>query len=221
MNKHIHFTHQTKVFMFSVMGLSILFLLIDSLLADGWITAALWAYVFSAIYIAYAVYTKDQFLKRMLVFAVVAGFAELLADAYLVSTGSLIYPGNEPMIWESPAYMPFSWTVVLMQLGYIGHLMTDQLGWLKSGIILMFIGAMMVPLYEYWAIESGWWDYQNVKEIYSVPLYVMLAEGLLMFLVPFFVEKCRQGDFKTSVIYGLLEGLGMLIAAFIAYQLLA
>lgn len=217
-----HFTKDSRTFMFIMMGVSIIFLLIDSWITQGWITAAIWGYLLFAVYVFYAIITKDQFLKRLLIFTITAGFVELIADVFLVNTDTLIYPLDEPMLLKSPAYMPFSWAVVLMQMGYIGHLITDKIGWLKSGICVMLIGALMVPLYEKWAISSGWWYYQNVQEFHDVPLYVILAEGLLMLPIPYFVEKLKEGkSFLPSVGYGALEGVVMFIAAYVAFQLLA
>jgi hypothetical protein len=70
---------------------------------------------------------KDFFLKRLLVFGVAAGVVELLADCWLVkNTGTLVYPTDEPMVACSPLYMPLAWAVILIQIGYLGWLISNK-----------------------------------------------------------------------------------------------
>jgi hypothetical protein len=96
------------IFMMVVMAFAIGTLVVDSLLDRGWVSARWWGYGFFAVYVVYALVRRDPLIGRLAGFAIVAGFAELVADHYLVSiTGTLHYPLPEPMLWDSPAYMPF------------------------------------------------------------------------------------------------------------------
>lgn len=54
-----------------------------------------------------------------LLFGVVVGLTELVADAWLVDyTRTLDYSiGGGPMIWRSPLWMPLAWEVVAVQFG--------------------------------------------------------------------------------------------------------
>jgi hypothetical protein len=206
------------IFVLSIMTFGILLLIIDSMQEKGWISAAWWGYGLSAVFFAYALITRDSMLLRFILFSVTAGFAELVSDAWLVEyTKTLIYPHDEPMLLSSPAYMPFSWTVVLMEVGYIGWLVSRPWGILKSSIFLCFLGAMLVPLYESWAIHAGWWYYQNTPLVLKVPIYVIIAEGLLMITLPFMLRKIENAKPVTVILWGLAEGVVMLIACLIAY----
>jgi hypothetical protein len=81
---------------------------------------------------------------------------------------------------------------------------------------MIVFSGILIPLYENWAIHAGWWSYQNAKMIGDVPLYIYIAEGLLMFTVPFFLLRCMKRPVQYSVLYGLLQGIVMLLACIIA-----
>jgi len=204
----------------SIMTLSIVILMVDSFIGPSILSAEIWGYGFSAVFLILALVLKDDLLKKVFVFAVIAGFAELPADHYLVSyTKTLIYPLNEPMIWSSPAYMPFSWCVVLVEFGYISWLLLRKFGAVKSGLVLALLGACLVPLYEHWAISAGWWSYHNAEMWGPVPLYIILAEGLLMIPIPYFIKNLDNKNIGTVPFYALAEGVVMLIACLIAISI--
>src|SRR5687767_1421675 len=75
-----------------------------SSLADvGPVSASIITYGLYSFYWIYALRTKNPLLQRLMIFGTVAGLLELFTDHYLVDTiDSLVYPGNELMIWSSP-----------------------------------------------------------------------------------------------------------------------
>ncbi len=98
----------------------------SSILESGPLSAAIISYGLFGVYILYAFITRDSTLSRLILFGLAAGMMELFTDHYLVDTiNSLVYPGKEAMIWSSPAYMPFAWANVLIQLGYYGLLLSN------------------------------------------------------------------------------------------------
>ncbi|MBT1701374.1 hypothetical protein KK083_31060 [Fulvivirgaceae bacterium PWU4] len=203
-----------------IMALSIIALIIDSVQQKGWISAGQWGYGFSGLFLVVALVTKDGLLLRFFLFCIIAGFAELASDAWLVKyTETLTYPPGEPMILYSPAYMPFSWTVVLMEVGYIGWLLSYRWNIAKASLALLLFGAVLVPLYETWAIHAGWWSYHDTPTIFKVPRYVILAEGLLMITVPYMLRKVELSKPAGIVLWALIEGVVMLVACFVAYGL--
>jgi hypothetical protein len=204
-------------FVLGVMTFGIILLIIDSIRERGFVSAMWWGYGLSALFLVFSLATRDLLLLRFLLFAVVAGFAELVADAWLVNTNTLFYPLPEPIIWASPAYMPFSWTVVLMEVGYIGWLVSKKWGIFKASLFLCALGAMLVPLYETWAIHAGWWHYQNTPTIFKVPIYVIIAEGLLMMSVPYMLSKVEKTTLRNIILWGFAEGVAMLLACLIGY----
>jgi hypothetical protein len=207
-------------FVLGAMTVGILVLIIDSLLKEGWITAAWWGYGLSTVFLLYAIIRRDQLLLRFFVFALTAGFAELLADRWLVDyTQTLVYPHPEPMLLSSPAYMPFSWAVVLMEVGYIGWLITNRWNLMVATIALCILGSILVPLYETWAIDAGWWYYHNTPVLGLVPKYVILAEGLLMLTIPFLLKKTETARLPMIVLFGLIEGAVMFLVCIIAYHI--
>jgi hypothetical protein len=207
-------------FVLGVMTFGILLLIIDSIQQRGWISAAWWGYGLSLVFLLFGLATNDRLMLRFLVFCLTAGVAELIADAWLVQyTKTLVYPRPEPMLLSSPAYMPFSWTVVLMEVGYIGWLLSYRWNVMKASIFLFFLGAMLVPLYERWAIHAGWWHYRDTPMLFNVPQYVIVAEGLLMLTVPFMLRKVENAKPAMVLIWGLAEGVVMLVACFLAYAL--
>ncbi|MFN3195228.1 MAG: DUF6989 domain-containing protein [Chlorobiota bacterium] len=204
-------------FALTTMGVAIALLYYFSTYPGGYITASIWGYGLFSVYVIYWLITKDKVFEKLIVFAITAGIVELFADAYLVSiTDTLVYPKPEPMIWDSPAYMPFSWAVVLIQIGYISSLFKDKLGWWKDGLLMVAFSAMLIPLYENFAIHAGWWSYQNAVMWADVPAYIYIAEGLLMFLVPYFLIQCLKKPLKYSIFYGVVEGIVMLLSCILA-----
>ena len=146
-------------FAFAAMAVAIGFLVYFSTFTGGYKTASIWGFGMFSIYVIYWLKTKDKIFGRIILFAITAGFAELFADAYLVNvTDTLVYPSPEPTLWESPAYMPFSWAVVLIQIGYIAWLLQGKLGVWKDGLMMVAFSALLIPLYENFAIHEGWWS---------------------------------------------------------------
>lgn len=192
-------------------------LIVDSIIKTGWVSAELWGLTFFITYLLYTVITFDRVYQFICIFAIAAGFVELIADHYLVVyTGTLVYPHQEPFIWTSPFYMPFSWAVVIIQIGYFGWLISKRTGPVISGLILVVASGLIIPLYESWAIKGGWWHYHHCPNWNGVPYYIFIAEGLLMFTVPWFLNKAEGKKVKIVLGYGMLEGLVMLLACIIA-----
>jgi hypothetical protein len=105
---------------------------------------------------------NDFFLKRLW-FRPTAGVVELLADCWLVkNTGTLVYPTDEPMIACSLCICPFAWAVILIQIGYLGWLISNTEKMWISMLCTTVIGFAVIPLFEHWAKNAGWWYYQKL-----------------------------------------------------------
>jgi len=81
---------------------------------SDWRTGATLNIVDNSLLVGFVVLKRDALLARFLLFGLVVGFAELVADAWLVDyTHTLDYSiGGGPMIWRSPVWMPLAWEVV-------------------------------------------------------------------------------------------------------------
>jgi hypothetical protein len=209
-----------NIFILGSMAVAIIFLIINAYFFKGWISATLWGFGFTIAYVLYALITKDALLGRFLFFGMCAGWIELLPDHWLVAgTKTLIYPPDEPIIDSSPMYMPFSWLVVFIQIGYIGFLLTHKIGLFKASVIVTVLGALIIPVYEHLAIQAGWWSYQNTPTIFNVPYYVIVAEGLLMTTIPFFYKKCEKTKLIAIPLLGFIQGMIMWLTCIIAFAL--
>lgn len=163
---------------------------------------------------------NDMFLKKLLVFGIAAGVTELLADCWLVqSTGTLIYANNEPMIACSPLYMPFAWAVLLIQIGYLGWLISRNEKMYVSIIATTFLGFAVIPLFEHWAKNAGWWYYTNTEMFLNTPYYIILAEGLICSILPFFFAHIHRKNYKWQLPLGIIEGLWIWASYFIAFKI--
>ncbi|WP_421895890.1 DUF6989 domain-containing protein [Marinoscillum sp.] len=191
----------------------------SSVLEAGPLSASIISYGLFGLYILYAVITKDSTLSRLILFGLAAGVMELITDHYLVDTiNSLVYPGKEAMIWSSPAYMPFAWANVLIQLGYYGLLLSKWKGWLVASIILGVAGAMYIPLYEHLAKDAGWWWYHpNAPMIFNAPVYVIICEGLISLSLPLLLTRSSNKGAISATVLGIICGGWIYLSALIAY----
>lgn len=212
---------QTTYVILASSGLLIAWSFGSSILKAGPISASIITYFLYLFYWIYGFRYKNPLILRLVVFGTIAGILELVTDHYLVSTiDSLVYPGNEPMIWSSPMYMPFAWSNVLVQLSFVGVLLTKKKGLLIASIVLCIAGGMYIPLYEHLAKNAGWWYYhQNVSMIFNAPVYVILCEALISLSLPLLVYYSEHNRLQRTVYLGVLEGIWILASAHIAFIL--
>ena len=210
-----------STFIFFSMVIAILGLVGCAYWWHGYVSATFWGYGFSFIYIVYAILKKDALLGRFIFFGACAGWIELLPDHWIVAdTGTLVYPPHEPIIDSSPAYMPFSWLVVFIQIGYIGYLLSYKYSMVRTCIIMLILGSLLIPFYEYLAIDAGWWSYKNTPMIFhKVPYYIILAEGLLMVSIPPLYRVVEKTKFWFIPLWGILQGMIMWLCTLIAFYL--
>lgn len=195
--------------------------LVSSITASGPITASIITYGLYLFYWFYAIYFKNPLILRLVIFGTIAGILELVTDHYLVSTiDSLVYPGGETMIWSSPLYMPFAWSNVILQLSFIGVLLTNKKGLLIASIVLCIAGGMYIPLYEHLAKDAGWWWYHaNTQMIFNAPLYVIVCEALISLSLPVLIAYSERHSLNRTVYLGIVEGVWILISAYIAFTI--
>jgi len=124
------------------------------------------------------------------------------------------------MIWSSPAYMPFAWSNVILQLSFIGVLLTKKYNILIASIILCIAGGMYIPLYEHLAKNAGWWWYHtNTTMIFNAPVYVIVCEALISLSLPMLIFYSEHNKIKKTIYLGLLEGIWIFISAIIAFTI--
>jgi hypothetical protein len=193
----------------------------SSVRASGPISASIISYGLYGFYWLYAIRTKNPLVERLMIFGTIAGVMELATDYYLVDIiNSLVYPGNEPMIWRSPAYMPFAWSNILLQLSFIGVLLTSRYGIIKASIILCIAGGMYIPTYEHLAKDAGWWWYNaNTTMIFNAPLYVIVCEALISLSLPGIVYYSEHHKIGKTLLLGIAEGIWIFVSAWLAFTI--
>lgn len=172
----------------------------------------------NAVLILHAMELRDRFMWRLMLFGLVLGFAELPADAWLVtSTGTLDYSiGGGPMIWHSPIWMPLAWEVIAVQFGYLGtRLIEWKRGW---GLLLAgLLGAINIPFYEEMARSVKWWKYSNCKMLSHTPYYIILGEFGIVLCLALLARLVRTRNYRWAILAGLVGGLciyGWYVGAF-------
>lgn len=185
----------------------------------GPVSASIITYGLYIFYWTYAVRMKNPLILRLAIFGTVAGILELATDYYLVDViNSLVYPGNEPMIWSSPAYMPFAWSNVLLQLSFVGVLLTTRFGLVKASIMLCIAGGMYIPTYEHFAKDAGWWYYNNnTPMLFNAPAYVIICEALISLSLPLAVIYSEHNRVRKTFSLGVAEGVWIFISAWLSF----
>jgi len=161
---------------------------------------------------------RDLLIGRLMVFGLAVGFAELPADAWLVShTHTLNYAiGGGPMLWCSPAWMPFAWQVVAVQFGYVGLRLWERFG--GFGLVMIAgLGAVNIPYYEEMARRIHWWTYSGCRMISFTPYYIVLGEAGIAVALTLLAAQLRRGTWKKAAIAGLIGGLAIFVCYALAY----
>jgi len=212
---------KTTIVILTSSGVLLTWSFVCSLFETGPVTASIITYGLYIFYWYYALRYQNPLILRLVVFGTIAGILELATDHYLVDTiDSLVYPANDWMIWSSPAYMPFAWSNVLLQLSFIGVLLTKKLNLTKASIILCIAGGMYIPLYEHLAKDAGWWWYHpNTQMILNAPVYVILCEALISLSLPFLIRYSEHRQLKKTVLLGIVGGIWIFISAVLAFNL--
>ncbi len=206
-------------FVLFTIALLLLLDVISSIYGLGWKAITATTALILALDVAWIVLRKDRALLGWLVFGLVAGYAELVADWWLVRTGTLVYPQNEPMIWDSPAYMPAAWAVVLTQIGYLSGWLRTKYPVEKAAFATALFAGVNIPVYEHLAKGANWWHYDHTPMVFAAPYYVIAAEFLLALPLAYWADRIVRGSLRRSVLFGLAEGVVMLAAVLIAYWL--
>lgn len=143
-------------------------------------------------------------LANVVVFGLVAGVVELLADWWLVrGLGVLAYPPEGPFVLASPAYMPAAWLGMLVAGVTLGVALRRR--WPVGPISLAVAAAFgaYVPAYEAVARVAGWWAYRDAV----VPAFVILGEVLIGLPLVGASERLARVGLAGAARLGVAQGL--------------
>lgn len=208
-------------FILITLGFVAAWIIINSFFKTGWKTALLLSFIVLIVDFIYIIKKDDQFLGKLIIFGLVAGVTELLADAWLVEqTKTLFYEHGEPLLVDSPIYMPVAWAVVLVQIGYIGYWISLRKGLVLGTLAAGLIGGVIIPVYESCAKGAGWWFYDDPQHIiWNAPYYIILGEFILALALPYLFTQIRRREFYWAVPIGVLMGLWIWLAYAVSLKL--
>lgn len=212
-----------KLLFVMLLVFTLLYKILSSIYGTGWQFAAGYSYILFLIFAIWAFVKKDDLLfRKVIVFTIVAGFTELVSDWWIVSVkDSLVYYPDEPFIVSSPLYMPFSWSVVFIQVGFLGWMWGKGKSFGFTVLITSLIGLLFVPAFEHFAKEANWWYYQNTQMIWDVPYYIIASEVAVSASLPFFFRLMeKRTGYVDAIIYGVIQGLWIWVSCMIAYYFL-
>ena len=172
----------------------------------------------NALLLGFVVLYHDALLVRLMIFGLVAGFAELAADAWLVDcTRTLDYSvGGGPMLWRSPIWMPPAWEIVAVQFGCLGLWLRDRFG--GAGLAAVgVLGAINIPYYEEMARRIHWWQYSGCRMISNTPCYIILGEFGIAIAFTLLAKPLRHGNAAKTWWLGLAGGAAIFICYALAY----
>jgi hypothetical protein len=187
---------------------------------SNWRTGLALNFVDNALLAGFAWRRRDYVLIRLMVYGLVVGAVELVADAWLVNfTRTLDYSvGGGPMLWRSPLWMPLAWEVVTVQFAVIGlRLMRWRpvAGLLLTGVL----GAVNIPYYEEMARLIHWWRYADCRMISGTPYYIILSEFGIAMGLAWGARPVAQGRRGAVPAAGILCGLWIFACYAIAFFL--
>lgn len=188
---------------------------------SDWKTGVALNLVDNALLLGFVLLHRDGLLLRFMLFGLAAGFMELAADAWLVDfTRTLDYSiGGGPLLWRSPAWMPFAWEVVAVQFGYLGLRLQEHFG--KFGLVIIgVLGAINIPYYEEMARRIHWWRYGGCRMISGTPYYIILGEFLIAMVFAVLVRKSRRGSITSAIWLGITAGAAIFLCYAAAYGLM-
>ena len=156
----------------------------------------LWlTYVYNGLLYAIGIRIAIGFaaVRDVFVLGSVAGVLEVGVDAFLVSTGSLVYPDSLPMLLGSPLYMPLSWALVITYFGYLGRRLDDAAGPIAATVGPSVSAMVLVGFFEYGARFAGIWRYEFAPfaMLGTVPVFIVVAEGV-MFAALYWLVRLRR-----------------------------
>lgn len=172
------------------------------------------------VMVAWTARWRDPVLARWLLIGFVAGWLEIVTDAWLVAkTTTLVYPPDEPKVWASPLYMPIAWTLVLAQLGVLGGWLARRFPLPKATLLCALLGGSMIPLYEQMAHSAGYWSYRQTPMLMNAPLYIIVSEFLLSLPLVWMYGVAVKQPRRVSALLGVAAGLWMLPSVQVAWWL--
>ena len=168
--------------------------------------------------------TQSHRLGWLLIFGLVAGAIELLADwIHVEYFGSLVYTDYFGFrLLASPSYMPIGWWLTVVQFGYLSLRLNERCSqWITVSMISV-LGMSLPPWYEEFASPAKAWYYTTGSlKISNTPVWVIFTYGNCMFVIATMVLLCyRPGSWGRAVSGGIFTGFGFVFSGVLWFVLL-
>jgi len=209
----------------TVIAIAIAYGLVGDIIAAtftlGWPAVTFLTFSLLTWFIGYTIIYRDQLFARLLLFGIAVGFAELVSDHHaVVVTQTLVYAEGGGRILASPIYMPFSWCVLMVQLGYLTWWMTQRWGYALALIVIAVLGGINIPTYEWFAYHADFWFYKDALMLGEVtPYFVILGEVFLVTALPGILRLMARVPMWAVPLVGILQGAWIYLSTRLAYAL--
>lgn len=168
--------------------------------------------------------TQSPRLSWLLIFGLVAGIVELLADwIHVEYLGSLVYTDYFGFrLLASPSYMPIGWWLTVVQFGYLSLRLNERWPrWLTVSTISV-LGMSLPPWYEEFASPAKAWYYTTGNlNISHTPVWIIFTYGNCMFVISIMALLCyRPGSWIRAITGGILTGCSFMFSGVLWFVLL-
>ena len=170
----------------------------------------------------YAYKTADSFMQRLLLLGISAGITELIADKWLVEGIHVLqYPAHEATLLASPAYMPFAWAVILIQIGYVSYIYTFKKAKIPAAVFSLIIAIIGLPIFNFFAKNAHWWEYSSTESAFlDTPHFIIMGNILICLVLPGIFRNQLNSSASKSVLSGILLGLWIFASFYFSYKLI-
>lgn len=166
--------------------------IVGALYWRGWVLPTLVNLVVNGLFISAIVRRRDLEIGRLFLIGLVAAVVELLtSDPTFVRRNVLVYEPGGPFLVDSPLYMPLSWIFLIVQIGVISRWVIGRWGLRTAALVMGVTGAVNGPMYEFLAQYSRLWYYRNCWMAGGLPIFVIVSEFLIGFVLPLAVFRLQ------------------------------
>ena len=209
-----------RVCLYALIFLAVLGITVSMFLTLGWTIATFFTTVIMFVLCGYIIVRRDALGAKFMVFCLVAGFVELLADWYLIAIHqSLTYTPGGPFVWASPLYMPFAWTVTLFMIGMLARWFDGRWGLAAATVVTGLLGATIWAYGETAAKYAGFWYYHDTPMLASSPYYIIFGEILVGAALPLTFRVLKRINWLASIGTGIVFGLWIFVAYWVGIQI--
>ncbi|MEI6583442.1 MAG: FAD-dependent oxidoreductase [Chitinophagia bacterium] len=211
-----------SAFIVNSIFLTLGFAMLDAWLDWGTTSAFMLTFIMYGSICLHSFSKADSFMQRIIVLGTAAGFTELLANNWLIKgLHALNFPDHQPSFFSTPAYMPFAWALILVQIGYVGYIYSFKKSTTKAFILNFSLGILLIAVFNIVAKNAHWWEYAKSEHmLLQTPTFILLGNGLICAVLPFIFRQQLNSSTRISFLIGIGLGLWIFAAYLLSHILL-